>query len=146
MGNYFLETSGKVIWNSWTLYCEFYYMIYSYVVLLATGTLDTLRKIPIEDKLLQIETMFKVYYAVDKSMYSSFCWAYFFHCCIVTSIYFSCNICVGNSWCCLYEIEEIQSYSLLMLFLEWNYREFSCNFLKLVQLLIDYHCKSLCGC
>ena len=48
-------------------------MIYSYVVLLATGTLDTLRKIPIEDKLLQIETIFKVYYAVDKSMYSSFC-------------------------------------------------------------------------
>ena len=43
--------TNKVIltWYSWTLYCNLFYIIYSYILVLTICVLDTLRMISIED-------------------------------------------------------------------------------------------------
>ena len=67
-----------------------------------------------------------------------FCYSYFFHCCICWHYYMPfCIIFIGNNWCCLCKLSEIQAYWLLMP-LSWvKWHRVQLNFLKLKQLLLD---------
>ena len=133
-------------WNSWTLYCNLFYLIHSYIALLAIGVLDTLKIISTEAYRASIERFYNRsrHFTNPQSLFSVRRKNLFIIFIISSSLYLpmllyaflAILVFVTFDVVCLKSVSLKHCYCLSH-FLGLNYTGLNLNFLRLAQLLID---------